>query len=355
MKKEAVKTKRYQIAHIHVWDKNNKGDYAIVLAVQELLLKKFPGAMINNFPVEVLKSYDRAQAAKLNRADLIVIGGGGIFYSYFLPFSQEMIAALKKPIFLFGLGYIKEVDAPLWAKDKSASVIALVKRARGVGVRDLNTKRFLIAGGIKPAAIKIIGDPAALLSEKKPTVSAMNKLAFSPRRVKVGFNLNYSGWLGFGKWREDILRAYRETAEYFQQEFGAEIYYLKHHPGEDNIYPELGIKNLKIVDLKPSEQKYIYGKLDLVIGMMLHVGVMSFGALTPEISVAYDIRNYGFAEFIGHPELVVDLDKLKSGELLKRSQAIFKKRKNYQSRFRTRRQKITDNFTDYLKFIKTNL
>ncbi|QQG52255.1 MAG: polysaccharide pyruvyl transferase family protein [Candidatus Falkowbacteria bacterium] len=355
MKKVAAKTKRYRIAHIHVWDKNNKGDYAIVLAVQELLLKKFPGAVINNFPVEVLKNYNQAQVAKLNQADFIVIGGGGIFYSYFLPFSQEMTAAIKKPIFLFGLGYIKEVDAPLWSSDKTASVIALASKAAGVGVRDLNTKRFLTAGGIKPAAIKIIGDPAVLLSENKPAAAVMKKMELPNRKLKIGLNLNYSGWLGFGKWREDILRAYRETAEYFQQELSAEIYYLKHHPGEENIYPELKIKNLKIVDLKPGEQKYIYGKLDLIIGMMLHVGVMSFGALTPEISVAYDIRNYGFAEFIGHPELVVDLNKLKSGELRKRAQIVFKKRKSYQSKFRQRRQKISDNFNGYLKFIKNNL
>jgi polysaccharide pyruvyl transferase WcaK-like protein len=266
-----------------------------------------------------------------------------------------MIAAIDKPIFLFGLGYIKEVDAPLWSKDKTNSVIALAKKATGVGVRDLNTKRFLIAGGIKSATIKIIGDPAALLSEKRPGVGAMNKLKLPNRRLKIGFNLNYSGWLGFGKWREDILQSYRETAEYFQSEFDAEIYYLKHHPGEENIYPELGIKNLKIVDLAPNAQKYVYGKLDLVIGMMLHVGVMSFGALTPEISVAYDIRNYGFAEFIGHPELVVDLDKLKNGELLKRAKIVFKNRKNYQSKFSKRRLEIANHFANYLKFIKDKL
>jgi polysaccharide pyruvyl transferase WcaK-like protein len=58
--------------------------------------------------------------------------------------------------------------------------------------------------------------------------------------------------------------------------------------------------------------------LDFVVGMMLHVGVMAFGAGTPEISVAYDLRNHSFADFIGHPELVVDLKDLKTGELLKR-------------------------------------
>lgn len=345
----------YKIAHIHVWDKNNKGDYAIVLAVQELLSKKFPGAKITNFPVEILKSYDKIQAAKLNSADFIVIGGGGIFYSYFLPFNLDMIVALKSPVFLFGLGYIKEVDAPLWSPDKTASVVALVNKAAGVGVRDLNTKRFLISNGVKAASIKIIGDPAALLSEKRPPLAVMKKLALPKRKLKIGLNLNYSGWLGFGKWRTDILRAYQETAAYFQKEFGAEIYYLKHHPGEDNIYPALEINNLKLVDLKPNAQKYIYGQLDLVIGMMLHVGVMSFGALTPEISVAYDIRNYGFAEFIGHPELVVDLDKLKQEELLKRAKLVMKKKDFYSSNFKKKKKEINLRLESFMKIIKSNL
>ncbi|MFA6514521.1 MAG: polysaccharide pyruvyl transferase family protein [Patescibacteria group bacterium] len=346
---------KIRIAHIHVWDKKNKGDEAIVLAVQELLLKKFPRAIINDFPVEVLCSYDKKQITKLNQADFVVIGGGGIFYSYFLPFDLEMIAAISKPIFLFGLGYIKEVDAPLWSKDKTRSVIALANKAVGIGVRDLNTKRFLIANGLRPTKIKVIGDPAVFLSEKKISTTNLNKLGLNKAGLKIGFNLNYSGWLGFGKWREDILRAYKETADYFQNELDAEIYYLKHHPGEDKIYPELRIKNLKLVDLKPNEQKYVYGELDLIIGMMLHVGVMSFGALTPEISVAYDIRNYGFAEFIKCPELVVDLNKLKKGELLKRAKIVIAKKINYQKKFNNTKNKINHELNTFLEFIKGTL
>jgi polysaccharide pyruvyl transferase WcaK-like protein len=350
-----LKNKIIKIAHIHVWDKNNKGDYAIVLAVQEILRKNFPGVKISNFPVEVLKNYNKQSLKKLNQADLIIIGGGGIFYSYFLPFNLDMIAEISKPVFLFGLGYIKEVDAPLWQQDKIDSVVALAEKATGIGVRDLNTKRFLVTNGLKSARINVIGDPAAFLFEKKIKFSTLKKLNLKTRKLKVGLNLNYSGWLGFGKWREDILRSYQEVAYYFQQEFGAEIYYIKHHPGENNIYPELKIKNLKLVDLQPNEQKYVYGKLDIIIGMMLHVGVMSFGALTPEISVAYDIRNYGFAEFIKHPELVVDLEKLKSGELLKRVKMVMKNKVVYKNNFAFKKGEINQNFNNFIREIKNNL
>lgn len=366
--------RRLQIAHLHVWDKNNKGDVAIVLAVQELLRARFKDCQIQDFPLTILRpggerniKKTERDIKKINQANLIVIGGGGIFYSYFLPFDLAIIKAIIPPIVLFGVGYIKEVDAPNLSREAAASAVALVKKAMMVGVRDNNTKRFLIANGASTKKIEVIGDPAALLTERKPRSFkiADQRAGFrtwSPKvknqkieseSIKIGLNLNYSGWLGFGKWREDILSAYREIAKYFQNEYGAQIYYLKHHPGENNIYPELKIKDLSVIDLKPAEQKYVYGRLDLVIGMMLHAGVLAFGAGTPEISVAYDLRNYSFAEFIGCPELVVDLNKLRSGQLLKTIQAVFAVRHKYRRLFIARKKAIfaaTDKFLRNLKY-----
>lgn len=334
-----------KIAHLHVWDKKNKGDYAIVLAVQELLKKQFPKCKITDFPINLLKDGKNSDAKKINQNDFVIIGGGGIFYSYFLPYNQEFIKAINIPIAIFGAGYIKEVDAPELSLASAKSVAYLATQAKFVGVRDNNTKKFLIKHGVKNNKIEVIGDPAALLSEIKPAKSIINN---KKETLKIGLNLNYSGWLGFGKWHDDILNAYREVAQYFQENYDAQIYYLKHHPGENKIYPELKIKNLKLVDLKPVEQKYIYGELDLIVGMMLHVGVMSFGAGTPEISVAYDLRNHSFAEFIGHKELVVDLQTLKSGELLKRVKMLYSKRDKYQKEFLKIKEEIKNKQIKFL-------
>lgn len=333
-----------KIAHIHVWDKKNKGDRAIVIAVQELLKDVFLGPQIIDFPVEALQKDDKKTLASLNSCDLIIIGGGGILYSYFLPFSIKMIKDIKTPLYLFGLGYIKEVDAPEWNQNNIDSVLALVNKAKRIGVRDYNTKRFLIQQGIDKE-IKIVGDPAIYLQEKETNI-----LDLEPK-IKIGLNLNYSGWLGFGKWRKDILQAYREVALFFQKEYNAQIYYLQHHPGEDNIYKEIGIDNLIVVDLEPAEQKYIYSKMDLIVGMMLHVGVLSFGALSPEISVAYDIRNYGFAEVIDKPELVIDLDKLKTGILLRRAKDVFKNRKKYKDSFIDLKNNLINKEKKFLQLI----
>jgi len=298
-----------------------------VIAVQDLLRQSFPGVLISDFPVEVLKDFDGQKLDQLNQADFIIFGGGGVFYRYFLPFNPKMISGLKKPLVVFGVGYIREVGARALSKIERASIAALVKKARLIGVRENYTKRFLVSQGVKSEKISVIGDPAVLLEEEFP-----RKLKLAPG-MRIGLNLNYSGWLGFGLWHDDILRAYRETAEYFQKEFGATVYYLKHHPGEDKIYPDLKIKGLKIIDLSPKEQKYVYGKLDLVVGMMLHSCVLAFGALTPEINVAYDLRNRNFARFIGCPELVVELADLKNGKLLKRAKEVMARKDFYFSKF----------------------
>ena len=324
------------IAHIHVWDKTNKGDRAIVLATQELLKTKFPGCRIIDFPIEVLKEYNTKKISLINSADFVVIGGGGILYRYFLPFSQKVIAAIKSPIIVFGVGYIREVGARALNQVEIKSIVSLIKKAKLVGVRDYYTKSFLVRNGIGSKKINLVGDPAVLLTEKKPL-----GLKLRPG-LKIGLNLNYSGWLGFGLWHDDILKAYREVAEYFIKTQKAQIYYLKHHLGEDAIWPKLKITGMKVIDYVPSEQKYFYGELDLVIGMMLHSSVMAFGALTPEINVAYDLRNKNFAKFIGCPELVINLKELKSGALLKRAKEVLKNKIKYQKKFEIKVKNIKE-------------
>ncbi len=347
--------KKIIIAHIHVSDQKNKGDLAIVLAVQELLRKRFPDSVIKDFPATVLRDGKATDLKKINKADLIIIGGGGLFYSYFLPYSLEFIAGLQKPLFIFGVGYIREIGAPPLDKKSIDSLVALCQKSTLIGVRDNNTKSFLVKQGVDGDGIFVIGDPAVLLEEKKNNKLVEHSGVFP---VRLGLNINYSGWFGFGKWEDDILSAYRELIHYFQDKFagpdgpGLEVYYLKHHPGEDNIYPKLAFNDLRLIDLEPAEQKYVYGQLDLVVGMMLHVAVLSFGAGTPEISVAYDIRNYSFAEFIACPELVVDLDRLKDGQLLEQVDKVFKNRYKYRRWFKEQKKMIKSREKEFLEKIK---
>jgi polysaccharide pyruvyl transferase WcaK-like protein len=332
---------KISIAHIHVWDKTNKGDAGIVEAVQYLLGQQFPEATIVDVPVDQLKTADEGWLAKINSCDLVVIGGGGVYYRYFLPYNTDFVDRITPPIVLFGVGYINEFGAPPLSTAEIQSVIHLNQRAKLASVRDLNTKRFLTENGYLGDST-IIGDPAVFLPEKK--------VELSKAKINIGFNLNYSGWLGFGKYQDKIIASYREAMDYFSGEVGAKLFYLVHHPGEYDIIPKLQRK-FEVIDLPPQEQKYAYGQMDTIVGMMLHLSVMAFGAGTPITILAYDIRNLGFAEFIEHPELVVLPENLSAGTLRSKMQLTFEKRDEYRKDFILKKQKMTTTTNDYLKKI----
>jgi len=347
--------KKIKIAHIHVWDKKNKGDLAIVMAVKDLLLKKLINIDFLDFPIEFLSQGSIDDTDKINSCDFVIIGGGGIFYHYFLPFSKKIISKIKKPIFIFGTGYIREIGTKALKPEQLDSLMYLIKKAKLVALRDNYTKKFLIKNGACSEKISLIGDPAILLKEKKITNSKAKEFDLEANIPKIGLNLNYSGWLGFGRYKKEILSSYKKVADYFITKHGARIYYLKHHPGEDQIIKELDFPIFKVVDLPPCQQKYLYSKMDLIIGMMLHSCVMAFGALTPEINLAYDIRNKSFANFINSKELLVELDDLESGILLKRAKEVYQKKYFYKKKFIKKKNEIKEKQQDYLDKICQNI
>lgn len=334
-----------RIAHIHVWDQKNKGDRGIVLAVQDLLRQAFPKVTIVDFPLETLKKIDAKTGRDLNACDLIVIGGGGIFYHWFMPFDAAGFSKLRRPIVIFGVGYIREVGARRLTKVELHSIASLCKQAKLVGVREFYTKRVLTKFDVPSSHIDVIGDPAVFL-EEQPNAA----ISFSSK-LNVGFNLNYSGWLGFGKYRKTILDAYAGVIQDFQK-LGARMFYLQHHPGEQNIYPELKIPNLHVVNLPVKQQKWVYGKLDFVIGMMLHSVVMTFGAGTPFVCVGYDLRNKNFARFIHHPDLTIDVRQLRPTLLRQRVRSMFRQRIALKQELDQEKERIWKHHQHFLTKIK---
>jgi len=159
--------KKLTITHIHVSDKKNKGDYAIVLAVQQLLKKHFSINKIINLPIEVLSTYDEKILKKINNTDFLIIGGGGILYSYFLPFNTNFINGIKIPTFTFGIGYIKEIGSTDLNLKSKKSIISLFKKCSIFSVRDFNTKNYLTNLGLPAKKIPVIGDPAIFLKKIK--------------------------------------------------------------------------------------------------------------------------------------------------------------------------------------------
>lgn len=335
-----------KIAHIHVADQNNKGDVAIVLAIQDMLRQTFPDCQILDYPMEILKKATQQQIRQINQSDLVVVGGGGIFYSYFTPFNTDIIRQIKTPIVIFGVGHIREIGAPDLSDQAWNSIIFLVNQAKLVSVRENFTANKLIEKGISPEKISIIGDPAVLLEE------IPNHSIPLDYPVKIGLNLNYSGWMGFGQYQNEIISTYQQVISYFQDNYNAGIYYLQHHPGESQIYPTIQTKNFHLVNLPPKQQKWIYGQLDLVIGMMLHSVVMTFGANTPFVCIGYDLRCQTFTDFINQPQLHIPATQLNPKDALEIIKNTFNNREKIKTQFSQTQKNIQEQHQIFLDRIR---
>jgi len=298
-------------------------------------------------PIEILSTYDEKILKKINNTDFLIIGGGGILYSYFLPFNTNFINGIKIPTFTFGIGYIKEIGSTDLNLKSKKSIILLFKKCSIFSVRDFNTKNYLTNLGLPAKKIPVIGDPAIFLKKIK-----YKKNILSKNTINIGLNLNYSGWLDFGKYEEKIIKSYNSLLNrYDPNKF--KFYYLIHHPSEKKILYKLE-KKIKIINLKPENQIYIYSKLDLIVGMMLHSCVLSFGVQTPFINIGYDVRNESFGKFIKHPELIINSNILTEKKLNDTVASVLKKHKYYKKSFFTKKnkiQKLQEKFFNRIKLI----
>jgi polysaccharide pyruvyl transferase WcaK-like protein len=340
--------KKIKIGLVHVWGKENVGDVAIVKAVRKMLIDNlsFP-IEIEDYPTEILQKLNPINLERLNGCDVVIFGGGGIYNKNFLPYDTENIQKIKPPVVIFGVGYIREIGSEGMEDVDKKSLYELNAKAALASVRDQRTKELLVDAGVDSGKVELVGDPAIFLAE-----NATNAIDFDMGRIRVGLNLNYAGWIGFGKYEEMIVESYNQVGKYFQDNFGAQIFYLKHHPGEAGILNRLDMDGLKVVDLEAEEQKYAYAKMDLVLGMKLHSAVLAFGAETPFLNLGYDVRNKSFGDFIGFPELVIGANELEEGMLISMMLEIFDKREYYTKEFFLRKKDILQDQVNFIHKIE---
>ena len=109
---------------------------------------------------------------------------------------------------------------------------------------------------------------------------------------------------------------------------------------------------MKIVNIAPKEQKWVYRQLDLVVGMMLHSVVMTFGADTPFVCIGYDLRNKNFVRFINHPELNLPASELTVRKGYNLITKTFKQRKALQKDLVKQKKAIWNEHEKFLKKCK---
>jgi polysaccharide pyruvyl transferase WcaK-like protein len=225
--------------------------------------------------------------------------------------NAKLIKSIEIPIVLYGVGHIQNLEDVGLTDAQTESIRLLNTCTELISVRDELTHRFLKDLGTND--VHVIGDPAIFLASRETSQPALDE-----NKIKIGVNLACHGWTLHSQYLDRTIEEYIKICKFLIKQLNAEIVYLKHHPHEGRAIESLKKKlSVKVADTSsdPYEMKFIYGELDLVIGMMMHSAVLAFGSGTPVISVAYDIKNYAFMEFIGQRDRVVDVRKLDFGKI----------------------------------------
>lgn len=285
----------------------------------------------------------------LNRYDLCVIGGGGLYSKFFLPFNAQVIKSIETPIVLYGIGYIKNLGDKDLTNEQIESARLLNTRAKLTSVRDEYTCKFLRDLGIRD--VHVISDPAIFLGSEET-----NQVALDKNKIKIGVNVASHYWTLYPQYLRKTIGEYIKACEFLIKRLDAEIVYLIHHSDEHQVAEAMKEKKLplKVVDTNPNpyKMKFIYGKLDLVIGMMMHSTVLAFGSEVPIVNVAYDAKNYNFMEFIGQGDKVIDVREANSKKISDLALRTIDDSKNIKAGFKTLKRKLWRKQEEFLRKIK---
>ena len=349
-----------KIAHFNFGFACNKGDAAIVLSIQDLIKKNLGNHIqIDSFPIQHLSSRkyisvfqkifnkiekignsflikifriilfptavvarlkDLRMVQKVNKYDLIVIGGGGIYSSkWMLPLKDDIINMLKPPVVIFAGGYNQNKNDPEMNEKHLASIKNLYHKSQLNSVRDYNTYRLFqkIDPKLTP---KILPDPAINLFSVPIDI---DNITFGSTKLKVGVNVAYHGWSGQDIYLPKIIESYSTVLNQIAEAKNAEFYYLVHTSFEYkyngrkasefdavNLLQSKLDQKMIICDYDPRKLKYIYENLDIAICMMLHSSILAFASGIPFVSIGYDKKNLAFMEFIGYPQYYIDVADL---------------------------------------------
>jgi len=303
-------------------------------------------------PAEVLE-LEKPQGAEflktLNRYDLCVIGGGGLYSKFFLPLNAQVIKSIETPIVLYGIGYIRNLGDKELTDAQIESAQLLNTRAKLTSVRDEYTCKFLGDLGIRD--VHVIGDPAIFLGSEET-----NQVALDKNKIKIGVNMASHYWTLYPQYLDKTIDEYVKACEFLVKRLDAEIVYLIHHSDEHHVVEVMREKKLsfKVVDTIPNpyKMKFIYGKLDLVIGMMMHSTVLAFGSGVPIVNVAYDAKNYNFMEFIGQGDKVIDVRETSSKKISDLAIRTLDDSKEIKEGFKALKRKLWGRQEDFLTKIK---
>ena len=280
-------------------------------------------------------------AAAVQEADLVILGGGGLFQdslafdpgailtprhhgiSYYAGYPL-LAAALGKPCAMYAVGV-----GPLTTAAGRSGTRAAFERADLVTVRDAASKATLVALGIDADRIHVTADPAFRLPRASDARAEeiLRAAGLDTRaRPRVGVALRH--WeIGVdpASWEEQVALA---LDAFLERHDGAAVF-VPFQALRDDLVNDVAVAQRVRARLRhatrtvvldgspsPAEKAAVLASCDLVLGMRLHSIVFAVSAGVAAVALAYDPKVRAAMAEAGAPERVIDLAGVTAAPLL---------------------------------------
>jgi polysaccharide pyruvyl transferase CsaB len=303
----------------------NTGDEAILAAMLEdlrALMPELEVCVVSGDPLETRASHGVSAVTftdlagirdAAERADLLILGGGGLFQDHW-PFEPATILTphhlgiafyagvpvlatlLDKPLMIYAVGV-----GPLFSDAARAFTRAAIDQAQVVTVRDAGSLALLEGLGLDPARLRQSADPAFRLVPSSPecveVILRAEGLADLPRPWAAVALRHWDLGVRPPEWESAVARALDEFADRtggsiafvpFQQLTGGIL--------DDAVVMErvagrmrhAGRTRLLQGGYRPADVAGVLGACDIVVGMRLHAVVFGITTAVPTIGLVYD-------------------------------------------------------------------
>ena len=300
----------------------NVGDEAILSAIlgrfrarraflRLLVASGNPQKTIARHAVEAIPWNDMAALhAAVQAADLVLLGGGGLFHDYwgvdpdtFLTnrhwgvayyAGPALLASLyRKPLMLYAVGV-----GPLYSGHGRKYTRLAAQSAQAITVRDPSSKSLLEELGISGDRIRVTADPGFLfVPETSASLEQAVPEGFALRRPVLGVAARH--W-GIGVHPDFLEREIAAALDLFTKQTGGTVVLVpfQDSSGErendrataERILGHMRLPGSAVVAAEGSTDQ-IYGWLrgcDLVLGMRLHALIFAATAGVPAVALSYD-------------------------------------------------------------------
>jgi polysaccharide pyruvyl transferase CsaB len=289
----------------------------------------------------VLWSDPLAIAEAVRRADLVIIGGGGLFHDYtgFIPdalltvgnwglgfhVTPALLAAIYgKALMLYAVGV-----GPLFSEHARRFMRAVCEAARAISVRDLASRQILESIGVAPERVTVTADPAFALRPAEPErvaeiMQAEGLAKECPLIAVVLRHWTFRSHPAF--WEKEVAAG----LDKYLDQTPARIVFVPFQqiPGEQendaavvarvqSLMRHIGRTSRLRGRYTPPELAGIFGVCSLVVAMRLHALIFSVVARVRCVSLGYDPKVSEAASQAGLSSWTIDLGEL-DGDLLAR-------------------------------------